>query len=798
MRFDKHNGLHFFSLFIIFGALTFAFVSLGFVKIQSHNTASEIVRESNASRFSSMEHYFIEFLKFHQKTLNEMVSLPLVQATVLEGVSDKEALRDTLANVKVPNQEGHFCVYDVLGDSVYWETKRPAVLKTLIQNGIKDESLFDGPSYTFFRDEQKATLVVTMPISYNGNPEGLGIYTVPLDNNDLPLGKNAEGTYWFGLNQSHFDWEMSAPEGWESETHPIPGTDLSVTFAVSPTVFSNAENKLFSSLFSGLSLATLISITLLYFIGKKYIVSPYQSLYESQLALAEKERQSTRLARVAKHMRDAVVFTNTDINITWVNKAFEQLSGYRSEELIGKKPSCLLQGEKTSPEVTAAIREAINQETHGQFELVNYHKSGRAYWIEVAITPLYDDTGCLEGFMAVERDITHRVKLENELQQKAIQAEAASTAKSRFLATMSHELRTPMNGILGMGELLEESDLNQDQAECVSIQMQSGRHMLSVLNDILDFSKIESSEIQILNVRFPLKNITQGIKDLYEPLCREKGISFEFSSNVDVRRTMLLSDDKRLIQILQNLVGNALKFTSAGFISLETKISGKGTDGELTLIVTDSGIGIDESKLEKIFKPFAQAEEDTTRQFGGTGLGLAITSEITKAMGGTIQIDSQLGKGSQFTVTIPLKHVEMVEPDEGLHTEEAKPFDGSGYRALIVEDNSVNAILLKRHLVNRNFDCSLATDGEIGLNSALNNQFDCIFMDNHMPIRDGIEVTALIRKADLAQQPIIFGYTADAFDETRKTMLDSGCNEVLTKPCNTKILDTLLTKHLSP
>ncbi|GAM55291.1 sensor histidine kinase [Vibrio ishigakensis] len=464
--------------------------------------------------------------------------------------------------------------------------------------------------------------------------------------------------------------------------------------------------------------------------------------------------------------------------------------------MIGQKPGDLLQGEKTSSTVKKAIRDAINQEVHGDFELLNYHKNGNPYWIEAAITPLYSETGQLEGFMAVERDITDRVKLENELKQKAIQAEAANTAKSRFLATMSHELRTPMNGILGMGELLEETNLNQEQAECVSIQMQSGRHMLSVLNDILDFSKIESSEIQINNVMFPLKSITQGIKSLYEPLCREKGIRFLFDSNVNTNSVMLMSDNKRLMQVLQNLVGNALKFTSKGYISLATVITGSNTEGQLTLKIADTGVGIDESKIDKIFKPFVQAEDDTTRKFGGTGLGLAITSEIIKAMNGSIEVTSEVGKGSEFIVTLPINHFEMAEPNQKLH-DDTKTFDGSGYRALIVEDNSVNAILLKRHLVNRHFSCFLATEGESGLKLALEQNFDCIFMDNHMPIKDGIEVTRLIRRASIPKQPLIVGYTADAFDETRRTMLDSGCNEVLTKPCDTKALDKILTKHLS-
>lgn len=771
-----------------------------FVQLQAKNTAKLMVEESQAGRFAAIQNFTKEFLHSHEQTLSKMASHPLVRASTLQGVEDKESFKDELRNLKSSNIDGFFYVYDFSGNEIYGESQLPQQVLDYLKRGIVDESLYKQPEYSFFEDGGVRYLMVSSPVFYNQLAEGLAVYVTGIDEERFNLGVSNDGNYWVGIEQHRLNWAMSAPQYWATTTSKIPGTSLSVSFALSPSLFSEAETSLFQNLFIGLSTATAISFCALFFLGQRVFVSPYQKLYNSEqelLVYADKlkrrEEESALLARVAKYMRDAVVFTDANIKTTWVNQAFEKLSGFNAEEVIGKNPGELLQGAETSKETILAIRTAINNQESGFFEIVNYNKYGEPYWVELALTPLYSLSGELESFMSVARDITQRVNLEGSLRQKAIEAEAANIAKSQFLASMSHELRTPMNGVFGMGEILKMTELSKEQRTYIDTLLGSGEHMLSVLNDILEFSKIESGRLEIKEKSFSLLDVMEKIIHMYSPLCLEKGLSFVHNIQGIKHNRLILSDEQRILQILQNLVGNAFKFTTKGEISLEVNIRGDGNNTQLTLEVSDSGIGIEQNKLSTIFEPFVQVETDDTRSFGGTGLGLAITMDIVKAMKGEMLVESRLGKGSHFVVQLPVKYSDAVQQ---LSTQKSMPFEGKGLLVLIVEDNKVNAKILEKILMLRGFECVLAENGKIAIEKVKTQSFDCIFMDNHMPIMAGNEAIIGIKALELKRVPIIIGYTADAFKDTRQEMIDNGCVDVITKPINTKKLDAVLYRCL--
>ncbi|MGF1906433.1 ATP-binding protein [Aliivibrio salmonicida] len=799
-RFDKKNGKHLFSIFILLGTCVFAIISSVFVQHQAQSTAKLMVEESQAGRFAAIQNFTKEFLYSHEQTLNKMVEHPLVRASTLQGIVDKEAFKDELRNLKSSSSDGFFYLYDFSGNEIYGESLLPQRVQDYLRTGIVNESLFKQPSYSFFEDNGLRYLMVSLPVFYNQLAEGLGVYITSIDEKRFNLGISDDGNYWAGIEQNRLGWLMPAPKDWEVKISEIPGTLLAVSFALSPSLFADAEKSLFQSLFIGLSTATAISFCALFFLGQRFFVSPYQKLYNSEQELSiyadklkRREEESALLARVAKHMRDAVVFTDADIKATWVNQAFEKLSGFDAEEVMGKNPGELLQGANTNKETIHAMRVAIDNQESGFFEIVNYNKKGEAYWVELALTPLYSQLGELESFMAVARDITQRVNLENSLRQKAIEAEAANIAKSRFLASMSHELRTPMNGVFGMGEILKMTELSKEQEEYIDVLLGSGEHMLSVLNDILEFSKIESGRLDIKEKSFSLLDVMGKIIHMYSPLCLEKGLIFTHNLKDQKNNRLVLSDEQRILQILQNLVGNAFKFTSEGRITLEVNISGECNNAYITLEVGDSGIGIEKDKLETIFEPFVQVENDNTRSFGGTGLGLAITFDIVKAMGGDIRVKSELGEGSRFFVQLPIKYIDT-KPQ--LNVNKVMLFNGKGESVLIVEDNKVNAKILEKILMLRGFECELATNGEIAIEKVKAKSFNCIFMDNHMPIMDGNEATSAIKALKLVREPVIIGYTADAFEDTRQKMMDNGCVDVITKPINVRKLDKVLHRWL--
>ncbi|WP_076539363.1 ATP-binding protein [Shewanella sp. UCD-KL21] len=795
MWFDKKNGMHLFSLFILLGAITFMVSSYIFVSNQAAETAKLINEENLKGKFSAIEQYVTEFIGAYERDVNKISTYPDVISATLEGVDDKNTLHDQLSLIKPHDVDTFVNLYDFAGEGIYLEFELGEPLRHYLVEGINDESILHDNNYVFFNERGKDYLLITEPIRYNALAEGLTAYIIQLNDSQLIGRLIADKNHWFGIRQDRFNWAMSPHDGWQTQAKMIPQFDIYLLYASSPQFIEKIESDFLQSLFLRMLLATCMTILLLYFLGRKILVSPFQSLARSQQLLEQqaenlknKEAESTRLARVVKYMRDAVVFTDPNIKIIWVNSAFEEMTGYKKHEVLGKKPAGLLQGPKTSPVTAAKIGELIKNRGFGTFEIINYAKSNKAYWLEVQIGPLYDDTGELEGFMAVERDISERKELEDSLKLTAKKADAANISKSQFLASMSHELRTPMNGVLGMTELIKDTSLNVEQEEMVNTLLRSGKHMLSVLNDILDFSKIEAGKLTLNLTRFTINELKSEVEPIYKALCDEKGLAFSFESTGE-QDGVCIADKIRVQQILQNLLNNAWKFTPKGHIAASINVINNASQPLLEILVSDSGIGIDKDKQDYVFQAFSQAEADTTRRFGGTGLGLTIIAELVNAMGGSIELNSELGVGSQFKVSIPIKL--DAKPQE-VTRHHSSMFDGTGLKVLIVEDNKINVKVMKMFLNKRGFDCEVAENGQIGVDKVQATHFDLVVMDNHMPVMDGIAATKAIKALNLVNEPIIIGCTADAFEQTRIDMISMGCTDVVTKPIHSSKLDEIL------
>ncbi|MCG9625987.1 ATP-binding protein [Vibrio mediterranei] len=377
------------------------------------------------------------------------------------------------------------------------------------------------------------------------------------------------------------------------------------------------------------------------------------------------------------------------------------------------------------------------------------------------------------------------------LDQERVKAQASTKAKTAFLATLSHEIRTPMNGVLGTAQILLKTDLNLEQRKLLKTLYDSGDHMMSLLNEILDYSKIEQGHLELENRPFPLSSIIGSMHSVYHTLCNEKGLRFSVFSEVD--ETRWYSGDKaRLRQILFNLLNNAVKFTSQGMV--EVYLSEEVNDGVTALVirVKDTGIGISPDAQARVFKPFEQAESSTTRRFGGTGLGLAIVQEITHCMGGNITLTSQEGMGSEFTVRVQL---ELCKP-KALDVHIERHLDYRGLKALIVEDNRTNTIIIETFMKRKGFITSSVENGELALKAVSTQQFDLILMDNHMPVMDGVEAIAGIRNMlGREKDTLIFGCTADVFKETRERMLGAGADFIVGKPIDERVLDDALYQY---
>ncbi|NOI02601.1 response regulator [Vibrio kanaloae] len=363
-------------------------------------------------------------------------------------------------------------------------------------------------------------------------------------------------------------------------------------------------------------------------------------------------------------------------------------------------------------------------------------------------------------------------------QEAADKAHKANEAKSLFLATMSHELRTPMNGVLGIAQIIKEDSQSTDTRKQAQIIIDSGQHLVTILNDILDFSKVEQGKMELELSPFSVTDIITHLDKTLTPLAAEKGLSFLIKDSTPTN-IQLIGDPARIRQILFNLAGNAVKFTESGKVEVEFQITSTNPPS-VHITVADTGIGIAEDKIDHIFTAFEQAELSTTRKFGGTGLGLSIVKQLVELMGGTISVFSQINFGTKFTITLPL---EMYEIERQIVEKVLPKYSETldNFSVLLVEDNKINAMVIRKFCESINLTVENAYDGLQALDKLISNQYDLIIMDNHMPNMSGIEAIHKIRN-ELKLKTVIFACTADVFKEAHDDFLLSGADFVLTKP----------------
>jgi len=436
------------------------------------------------------------------------------------------------------------------------------------------------------------------------------------------------------------------------------------------------------------------------------------------------------------------------------------------------------------------------------------HKDGTWRWVMSRAIALWDEDGVPYRMIGSNTDITEQKALEQALMDARDKAEAANQAKSDFLANMSHELRTPMNAVVGLANILMNTETTPaKRREFITTLQLSAQSLMSLINDLLDIAKFEGSDVTLEHIPFNLAEMIEEIVSIMSVKAEEKDIELHINYS-PMLNTEFLGDPLRLRQILMNLTGNAVKFTPQGSVTVhvESKRKKKSSHIELTVTVTDTGIGIKPEKLDTIFNKFSQADTSITRKYGGTGLGLSICKTLVTLMHGTISVTSTPHKGSQFTVTIPLRlgPKGMVGWDENAPDTETLSVpsviaDPSKPLVLLVEDYKPNVLVAGTLLENLGYHYEVAGNGKKALKKLESRHFDVVLMDVQMQEMDGLEATRSIRKQEkkgnLPRIPII-AMTAHALPDDREKCLKAGMDDYISKPFSPTELEKKL-KHFT-
>ncbi|MCX6051692.1 MAG: ATP-binding protein [Campylobacterales bacterium] len=495
----------------------------------------------------------------------------------------------------------------------------------------------------------------------------------------------------------------------------------------------------------------------------------------------------------------ALIDTQTQKFIEFNSRAHEML-GYTKEEYesLGVKDV-----EALEDEIEIKKRQQnILENGFDRFETKHRTKSGALKNIFVSVRLIILDD--IVYLYATFHDITQEHENKIALQKAKEEAESANSAKSNFLANMSHEIRTPLNGVLGLTDLVLKTDLNPKQKEYLEKVKTSSKALLYVINDVLDYSKIEAGRLDLENNIFELNNVLQHIKDLFEYEIHKKGLEFHIGT---FTQTPLIGDALRLTQILTNLVGNAVKFTHYGSISIDIKIIHEDEHyKKLKFSVKDSGIGVSKEVQENLFKEFSQADSSITRKYGGTGLGLAISKQLAYLMSGDIWVKSVEGVGSEFIFTATFGNVKNSETSKEQKNSLQIQESSISYNAdvlksskiLLVEDNKINQIVAIGMLENLEVEVEVAFNGKEALDLAKENDYDLILMDLQMPIMDGYEATKLIMQLPNHKNTPIVALSAAVMMQDKEHTKASGMIAHLAKPIDEDELITTLLKWIQP
>lgn len=548
-----------------------------------------------------------------------------------------------------------------------------------------------------------------------------------------------------------------------------------------------------------------------------------------------------KLSLVASKVNNAVVINDHNNEVVWINDAFEKITGFNLEDIRGRRTGDLLAGPGTDMALIHQARELSRRNRSFSVDVLGYRKDKRPIWLSVYNTVVLDERGKVEMEVEIIIDITEKKLAERALLDAKEKALELSASKEMFLSVMSHEIRNPLNAVIGMTHLLLENDPKPSQLEDLKILKFSGEQLINIINDVLDFTKIETGNLQLECIAFSLKTLANDMLSSLQTNGNKNNnlLKLEYDQRIPEQ---VMGDKTRLYQILMNLLSNAIKFTKNGAVTLKIWISEapiatavpvntevqnidfaearkldhlnkqismpdlidsnrphtgneEASSVQIEFSVSDTGIGIPEDKQAYIFESFTQARNDISRKYGGTGLGLAITKKLLKLFKSDIQVKSKEGEGTSFNFTIGFEAVDQGKINAVLE-QESVAFRGK--KVLVVDDNEINILIVKRILNTWGLENDVAADGEEAISKVMENAYDLILMDINMPGIDGFETTSIIREleGEYFQKVPVIALTASTQYHDSSKIASSGMNGYLLKPFNHNKVKSVLREFL--
>ncbi len=554
---------------------------------------------------------------------------------------------------------------------------------------------------------------------------------------------------------------------------------------------SNIFESFISLVFIYLLLLTVLMLAL--FLNKKRRLEMDQTLHKN----------SEWLNAVIQSAGYSVIATQPDGIITIFNPTAEAMLGYKASELIGSHTPALIHdlnevvakaevltkelGKAVNPGFETFIAKPLATGSVYIDEWTYIKKNGVRFRVRLCISVLYDSEKNIVGFLGIAEDLTEHLKiLESERK--------ANKVKSEFLSTMSHEIRTPLNGIVGAADILSDTSLDKSQREYLSAIIFSAKNLNALVSDILDFQKLDSKKLSLHLSQVDIFHFLDELMVGHRMECERKGLLFSYHSNE--RSKIVMVDQKRLGQIVNNLLNNAIKFTKQGKISVDCKLEESAAGAVFSFSVTDTGIGISKESIAQLFQPFFQVNSSISQTFGGTGLGLAIIKKLVEMMDGRIAVKSEEGLGSEFSFSIPLKLVEANIPEKSEKKE--KILNLLNGHILVAEDNLVNQNVIRKILSLIGCTSKVVANGQEAIDALKMERFDLVLMDCRMPVLDGLEATRRIRSdSTLPQSKItILAITAESSYSDRESCRSAGMNGFISKPVTREDLANALTPYL--